>query len=71
MIKIVALVSNEENIRVKTEGYEIASFQTFSPLTQFDAKSIDFNNNGGYDVVVGTTTLKTKVGNMKPIFEII
>lgn len=70
-IRIVALVSDEINIRVSVVGYKIASFQNWAPLADIPAKEIVMNENGSFGVKFDTRFLETRKGNMKPIFELV
>lgn len=70
-MRIVALVSDEINIRVSVVGYKIASFQNWLPLADIPAKEIVMNENGSFGVRFDTRFLETRRGNMKPIFEVV
>lgn len=70
-MRIVALVSDEINVRVSVVGYRIASFQNWQPLADIPAKEIVMNENGSFGVRFDTKFLETRKGNMKPIFEVV
>lgn len=73
MIKIIALVTEDVNIRVATVDFDIeATDYTYAPILPIPAEKIEMGDKQGeYIITVGGQPRVTAPGNMKAIFEVV